>query len=175
MSAKYALAKSPVSWVKLQAFPGLSAQAQASIQAFRQRNDDAKRKLQMLKAQKTEVDFAHYRSVLKNSAVVDEIEKQMKSFKPVTYDLGKQIKNIEKFEQAAIQTAEKTQAAVKSEIQVLEAALSNIEDAANFEDLSTTDIIKASAVPQIATAEMVKRGQWTSVGWKEKFGDLAMV
>lgn len=74
----------------------------ASLQAFRKRNADAQLINAQLKAQPTNVDFAHYRSVLKNKAVVDEAEKTFKDFKPVTYDVSAHVKAIEAFEVKAV-------------------------------------------------------------------------
>lgn len=54
--------------------------------------------MQVLSEQPQTVDFASYRSVLKNTKIVDEIEGQMKSYKVQTYDVQKQIKGIESFE-----------------------------------------------------------------------------
>jgi hypothetical protein len=48
------------------------------------------------------VDLAHYRSVLKNKAVVDEAEKLLREFKPVTYDVNTHVKAIETFEAKAV-------------------------------------------------------------------------
>ena len=42
-----------------------------------------------LSSQSTDIDFNHYRSILKNSKVVDEIEKAVSGFKPVTIDVSK--------------------------------------------------------------------------------------
>ena len=53
-------------------------------------------------SQPTTVDLAHYRSVLKNKAIVDEAEKLLKDFKPVTYDVNTHIKAIETFEAKAV-------------------------------------------------------------------------
>lgn len=55
-----------------------------------------------MNSQATTVDFAHYRSVLKNKAIVDEAEKILKDFKPVTYDVGAHLKAIEAFEVKAV-------------------------------------------------------------------------
>lgn len=52
--------------------------------------------------QPTTVDFAHYRSVLKNQAIVDEAEKLLKEFKPITYDVSATLKAIETFEAKAV-------------------------------------------------------------------------
>ena len=63
---------------------------------------DAQRIQGTLATQPTTVDLAHYRSVLKNKAVVDEAEKILKDFKPVTYDVTAHVKAIEAFEAKAV-------------------------------------------------------------------------
>lgn len=55
-----------------------------------------------LNAQPTTVDLAHYRSVLKNKGIVDEAEKALREFKPVTYDANTHVKAIETFETKAV-------------------------------------------------------------------------
>jgi F-type H+-transporting ATPase subunit d len=52
--------------------------------------------------QPTTVNLAHYRSVLKNQAVVDEAERILRDFKPVTYDVNEHVKAIEAFEAKAV-------------------------------------------------------------------------
>jgi hypothetical protein len=94
----------------------------------------------LLSEQPSKVDFAHYRSVLKNQAVVDEIEKHFNSFKPATYDVGRQIKAIEAFEAQALRNAEETKGRVDLELQDLEKTLKNIEEARPFEDLTVVCI-----------------------------------
>jgi hypothetical protein len=82
------------------------------------------------------VDFSHYRSILKNSAVIDEIEKTFKTWKPATYDVSRQIKAIEAFESTAVQSAEATKGVVDTELKELEKTLMNIEDARAFDQLT---------------------------------------
>jgi hypothetical protein len=84
----------------------------------------------------TDVDFAHYRSVLKNTAVVDELEKRFKSFKPATYEVSRQLKAIDAFEVEALKNAEETKQNVDMELADLEKTLKNIETARPFEDLT---------------------------------------
>jgi hypothetical protein len=72
------------------------------LQAFRKRNSDAQRIAGQLNARPTTVDIAHYRSVLKNKAIVDEAEKILRDFKPVTYDVTEHVKAIETFETKAV-------------------------------------------------------------------------
>lgn len=115
---------------------GLRGQTVTSLQAFKARNDNAKRKVQQLSELPTEVDFAQYRAVLKNQAVVDEIEKRFKAFKPQTYDVNRQIKAIDAFQAEAVKNAEATKEKVDLELQDLNKTLKNIEDARSFEELT---------------------------------------
>jgi hypothetical protein len=92
--------------------------------------------VRVLQEQPQTVDFAHYRKSLKNTAVVDEIERQLKNWKPVTYDVNRQIKAIEAFESQAVKSAEETKGVVDSELKDLERTLKNIEDARAFDQLT---------------------------------------
>lgn len=115
---------------------GLRGQTVASLQAFKTRNDNAKRKVQVLSEQPTTIDFAHYRSTLKNQAVVDEIEKRFTAFKPAAYDVSRQLKAIETFEAEAVKNAQATKEKVDLELQDLQKTLRNIEEARSFEELT---------------------------------------
>jgi hypothetical protein len=79
-----------------------SSETVAALQTFRKRHSDAQRITGQLNAQPTSVDLAHYRSVLKNKGIVDEAEKILREFKPVTYDVGAHVKAIETFEIKAV-------------------------------------------------------------------------
>merc|ERR1712111_107952 len=97
------------------------------------------------------VDFAYYRSVLKNQAIVDDIEKQFSSYKPQTYDVNRQIKAIEAFEAKAV---------VDKELSDLQKTLKNIQDARPFDDLTVDEV--AAAQPEIdqRTEQLVSKGRW---------------
>lgn len=125
---------------------GLRGQTAASLQAFKKRSDDARRRVQALSEQPQTVDFAHYRSLLKNQAVVDEIEKHFSTFKPATYDVARQIKAIEAFEAQAIKNAEETKGRVDMELKDLEKTLKNIEEARPFEELTVVRICRCGRI-----------------------------
>lgn len=154
---------------------GLGKETIASLQAFRKRHSEAQRLQQQYASQSTTVDFAHYRSVLKNKAIVDEAEKLLTEFKPVTYDVNTHVKAIETFEAKAVAKAQETEAKIDVELKELQATLANIEDARPFEQLTTEDIAKAHPRIAEAVATMVKKGKWTVPGYKEKFGDLNLM
>ena len=55
-----------------------------------------------LKSGSHEIDFEHYRRILKNKDVVAEGEKLFKGFKAADYDVGAQLKAIAAFEGKAV-------------------------------------------------------------------------
>ena len=132
-----------VEWAKIGSSLGLKGQTLASLNAFKKRNDDARRKVQHLEEQPQSIDFAQYRQVLKNQAVVDQIENHFKNFKPATYDVGRQIKAIEAFETQAVKNAQETKGLVDKELVDLEKTLKNIETARPFEDLTVVCIARS--------------------------------
>jgi hypothetical protein len=127
-------------WTKLGTQLGLKGQTALSLVAFKKRHDDALRKVRTLAEQPQTVDFAQYRSALNNTAIVDEIEKQFKSWKPATYDVNRQLKAIEAFEAQAVQSAEETKAVVDQELKDLDKTLKNIEEARPFDQLTVVSL-----------------------------------
>ncbi|KAI1291275.1 hypothetical protein F5Y03DRAFT_388544 [Xylaria venustula] len=162
-------------WAKVTSSLGLRGQTVASLQAFKSRNENARRKVQLLSEQPTTVDFAHYRSVLKNQAVVDEIEKRFSAFQPAKYDVSRQLKAIEAFEVEAVKNAEATKEKVDLELKDLEATLKNIETARPFEELTVDEVAAAEPSIDEKTAKLVSKGRWSVPGYKEKFGDLSVL
>lgn len=120
---------------------GLRGQTVSSLQAFKKRNEDVRRKVQQLSDLPQTVDFAAYRSTLKNQAVIDEIEKRFNAFQPASYDVSRQLKAIEAFEVEAVKNAEATKEAVDLELKDLAATLQNIEEARPFEDLTVVRMV----------------------------------
>ncbi|CDZ98062.1 Mitochondrial F1F0-ATP synthase, subunit d/ATP7 [Phaffia rhodozyma] len=167
-------AKVVVDWSRIFSTYGLGKETVTALNAFRKRASEAATANGQLTqlASSSQVDFAHYRSVLKNSAIVDELEAAIKNFKPVTIDPSKEIKAIEAFEAKAVADAEATTTKIKSELVDLKATLANIDQARPFEELENSDFTKA--MPEITRTVdvMVSKGKWTIPGYKEKFGDL---
>ncbi|KAL9610007.1 MAG: hypothetical protein Q9204_009111, partial [Flavoplaca sp. TL-2023a] len=108
-------AATKIDWTRITSSLGLKGSTASSLQAFKKRNDDARRKLALLQSQPTSVDFSKYRSTLNNTAVVDEIEGHFSRFRPATYDVGRQLKAIEAFEGQAVKSAEETKGRVDEE------------------------------------------------------------
>ncbi|KZW03894.1 mitochondrial ATP synthase [Exidia glandulosa HHB12029] len=153
----------------------LGRETVAALQAFRKRNHDAQLAKNTLAAQPTSVDIAYYRSVLKNQAVVDQAEKALKDFKPVTYDVAAHIKAIEAFEGKAVEKAELTVAKIDEELKDLQATLANIEEARPFEDLTVDDVGNAHPAIFKAADTALTKGKWTVPGYNEKFGNLSLL
>jgi hypothetical protein len=123
----------------------------------------------VLSEQATTVDFAQYRSVLKNQAIVNEIEKRFSAFQPASYDLSRQLKAIDAFEVEAVKNAEATKEKVDLELKDLEKTLRNIEDARPFEDLTVDEVAAAEPSIDEKTAKLVSKGRWSVPGYKVRF------
>ena len=138
MASRSAVAK--IDWTKLTSALSLNPQTTSALTAFRKRNVDAHNKLNQLKTARTTVDFAYYRSVLKNQKVIDDIEKAAREFKPVTYDVSTILSGIEKFEGEAVKNAEDTEKKISEQLVDLEQTIKNIEQARAPDDLSVRPI-----------------------------------
>ncbi|KAG0293720.1 ATP synthase d subunit [Dissophora globulifera] len=163
-----------IDWTKLSISLGLKPETVAALSAFRKRNEEARRVLTDLQEQKTSVDFAHYRKVLKNQAVVDELERSFKAFKPATYDVQAQIKSIEAVEAKALERAKSTATKVEAELADLEATLKNIETSRPVDDLTAEDVLKSR--PEIAEKvdALLAKGKWDVKGYNDKFGYVTL-
>ncbi|KAG7195310.1 ATP synthase d subunit [Scheffersomyces spartinae] len=162
-------------WAKVVSTLGLTGSTASALTAFKKRSEDAQKEHLSLASQPTEVDFADYRSVLKNTKVVDEIEKAVSSFKPVTIDVSKNIKSIEIFESKAIENAKLTEKSVLDEIKQLQDTLKDIESSRPFDQLTVDDVAKVRPDLDEKVTYMVKNGKWEVPGYKEKFGDLTVM
>ncbi|KAK9712421.1 ATP synthase d subunit [Basidiobolus ranarum] len=172
MSARSAVTH--IDWSKLASL-GLKKDTAASLITFRKRYDELKRTVDSLKEEKTDVDFTHYRSVLKNKKVVDQAEKAFSTFKPVKYNLDAQLKVISAFEDKAVKKAEFTAKQLDLEVSDLKETIKNIEQARPIEDLTVDDVIKAKPEIPSIVEDMVKKGNWTVPGYNEKFGNLSIL
>ncbi|KAF9990020.1 ATP synthase d subunit [Mortierella antarctica] len=163
-----------IDWTKLSTSLGLKTETVAALSAFRKRNEEARRVLSDLKEQKTAVDFAHYRKVLKNQAVIDEVEKSFKAFKPTSYDVQAQIKSIEAVESKALERAKTTATKVEAELADLEATLKNIETSRPIEELTVDDVLKSR--PEIAehVDAALAKSKWETKGYNDKFGYVTL-
>ncbi|KAK0231146.1 ATP synthase d subunit [Armillaria fumosa] len=173
MASKAATAA--VDFARVYSSLGLGKETIASLQAFRKRHSEAQRINAQYASQPTTVDLAYYRSVLKNQAIVDEAEKILKAFKPVTYDVGAHVNAIESFEAKAVAKAQETEAKIDVELKELQATLANIEEARPFDQLTVSDVGEAHPRLLEVVETMVKKGKWTVPGYKEKFGDLNLM
>ncbi|KAF8320750.1 ATP synthase d subunit [Clavulina sp. PMI_390] len=150
---------------------GLGKQTVGALQAFRKRHADAQRVLDGLKNQPTTVDLSKY-SGLKNQAIVEEAQRLLANFKPVTYDVSETVKAIDAFQAKAVADAETTVQKVDEELSKLNATLDNIKNARSFEDLTVDEVAQARPEINKAVETMMAKGKWTVPGYTEKFGDL---
>ena len=168
-------AAAKIDWTKLPTQLSLRGSTATSLSNFKKRNDDARRRLQQLQDQPTTVDLSYYRSVLKNTSVIDEIEQHFKTFSAKTYDVNKQLKSIEAFEQVAMKNAEETKGKVEVELRSLEKALSDIEGARDWSETTVDEVAKAAPEIDEYTERLVKKGRWMPPGYLEKFPNLSVL
>ncbi|CAO3683504.1 unnamed protein product [Umbelopsis ramanniana] len=159
-----------IDWSKLTV--SLPKETVASLQAFRKRNDEARRILTELKQQRTDVDFDHYRKALKNQSIIDDAQKALTGFKAATYNVDAQIKAIDQFEAKAVAKAENTVQQIDAELKDLNATLANIGNLA-IENLTVDDIVAAKPELIQDVEKSLQKGQYTVPGYKEKFGDIS--
>lgn len=134
-------AAAKIDWARIGPQLGLKGNTLNSLLSFKKRNDDARRRVQSLSEHPTTVDFASYRSILKNTSVIDEMEKQLSSFQPKKYDVNRQLKAIDAFEAQAVKSAEETKTLVDQQLKDLEKTLQNIQGAREFEELTVVRIL----------------------------------
>ncbi|GAB5589409.1 ATP synthase d subunit [Umbelopsis nana] len=160
-----------IDWSKLTV--SLPKETAASLQAFRKRNDEARRVLNELKQQRTDVDFDHYRKTLKNQSIVDDAQKALTGFKAATYSVDAQLQAIDQFEAKAVAKAQNTVQQIDAELKDLNATLANIEQSRPIEHLTVDDIIAAKPELIKDVEKSLEKGQFTVPGYKEKFGDIS--
>ncbi|PWN90734.1 hypothetical protein FA10DRAFT_229223 [Acaromyces ingoldii] len=164
------MAAANVNWSRIYQSLGLGKNSTATLQAFRKRAEDARRQLQTLKHERTDVDVAHYKSILKNQDVVNQAEKILKDFKPVTYDVSAQLKAIDAFEAKATEQAQASADKIEAELKDLKATLKNIEDARPFDQLTVDDVVAARPEIRETVEAMMKQGKFSTPQYTEKFG-----
>ncbi|EGP91355.1 unnamed protein product [Zymoseptoria tritici ST99CH_1A5] len=164
-----------IDWANLGAKLGLRGKTAAALSDFKKRNDDARRKVQVLSEQSQTVDFSQYRSILKNQDVINDIEKQFTSFQPKKYDVQRQLKAIEAFEAQAIKSAEETKGKVDAELKDLDKTLENIQSARPFDELTVDDVAAARSDIDKRTEQLISKGRWMVPGYQEKFGNLSAI
>lgn len=165
-------AANKLDWAKVITSLKITGRTATELSNFKKRNDEARRQLHELEQQPAAVSFDHYRSVLKNQAVIDQIEGFCQKYQPVTIDSSKQIHTIESFQEHALANAQATEKLVQNELTTLKQTLQNIENARPFDELTVDDLVKAKPEIDAKVEEMVKRGKWEVPGYAEKFGGL---
>ncbi|EGV62664.1 hypothetical protein CANTEDRAFT_115243 [Yamadazyma tenuis ATCC 10573] len=175
MSSVAKAVSTKVEWATIISKLGLTGSTASSLNAFKKRHDEAKKEYLTLSQQPTTVDFEHYKTVLNNKKVVEDIAKKVGEFKPATYDVSKTLKTIEVFEAKAIENAKLTEKSVLDEINQLNTTLKDIENSRPFDQLTVDDVAKARPDLDDKVNYMIKNGKWNVPGYKEKFGDLTVM
>ncbi|KAJ2385134.1 ATP synthase d subunit [Coemansia sp. RSA 2559] len=146
-----------------------------SLGAFRKGYEEAERQLTQLQEADRPVDFDHYRRILKNTDIVDKLEKIAKSQKIAKVDLADQLKTISAFEAKAVSSAEQYVKETQASLSDLSETVKNIDQARPVTQLTVDDVVKAKPEVVQLTEEMVKKGQFTVDGYDEKFPNVSLM
>ncbi|KAL7409709.1 ATP synthase d subunit [Mrakia frigida] len=177
MASKVTKAAVVVDFARIQATYGLGKESLSALATFRKRATDAAVQNSLLSEANSQgkVDFAHYRSILKNQAVIDEIEKSISTFKPVAQDITADLKALAAFEAKAVVLSEATCVKIEESVVDLKQDLQNIVECRPIEDLTVNEVIEA--IPELRdTLEiMAYNTRWDWPGHKEKFGTMSIL
>ncbi|KAJ2718963.1 ATP synthase d subunit [Coemansia sp. Benny D115] len=164
-----------INWPVINSVLSKHKEITGSLGAFRKGYEEAERQLTQLKEADRPVDFEHYRRVLKNSEIVDKLEKIAKAQKVAKVDLADQLKTIAAFEAKAVASAELYVKETAASLADLSETVTNIEQARPITQLTVDDVVKADPGVVERTEEMVKQGKFTVNGYDEKFPSLALL
>ncbi|KAJ1800575.1 ATP synthase d subunit [Coemansia sp. RSA 2399] len=146
-----------------------------SLGTFRKGYEEAERQLTQFQEADRPVDFDHYRRILKNTDIVDKLEKISKSQKIAKVDLADQLKTISAFEVKAVTSAEQYVKETQASLSDLSETVRNIDQARPITQLTIDDVVKAKPEVVQRTEEMVKKGQFTVDGYDEKLPNLSLM
>ncbi|KAK1925063.1 hypothetical protein DB88DRAFT_487778 [Papiliotrema laurentii] len=168
-------AAAAVDWTKIYTQLGLGKETLHALQSFRARHTSAVNRNAALKASTPQIDLSHYRNILKDTTAIAQAEKVLAEFKAVDYDVKKWDEAVASFESKAVTAAKETVTKIASEETSLNETLSNIKDARPFEDLTIHDISKARPDVQKTVDTMLQKGKWSVPGYRERFGEIALM
>ncbi|KAJ2709534.1 ATP synthase d subunit [Coemansia spiralis] len=164
-----------INWPVVSSVLSKHAEITKSLGVFRKGYEEAERQLTQLKEADRAIDFAHYRRVLKNSEIVDRLEKVAKAQQVAKVDLAEQLKTIAAFEAKAVASAELYVKETTANLADLSDTVTNIEQARPITQLTVDDVVKAKPEVVQYTEDLVKKGQFTVDGYDEKFPSLVMI
>ncbi|KAI9474958.1 ATP synthase d subunit [Coemansia sp. RSA 990] len=164
-----------INWPVINSVLSKHTEITKSLGSFRKGYEEAERQLTQLKEADRPVDFEHYRRVLKNTDIVDKLEKIAKSQQIAKVDLQSQLQTIAAFEAKAVASAELYVKETQANLADLSETIKNIEEARPITQLTVEDVVKAKPEVVQKTEEMVRKGKFTVDGYDEKFPSLSLM
>ncbi|KAI7818003.1 hypothetical protein BX661DRAFT_173305 [Kickxella alabastrina] len=164
-----------INWPVINSVLSKHTEITASLGAFRKGYEEAERQLSQLKESDRSVDFESYRRILKNSDIIDKLEKIANTQKIVKVDLADQLKTISAFEAKAVTSAELYVKETEANLADLSETVKNIDQARPITQLTVDDVVKAKPEIVQRTEDLVKQGKFTVDGYDERFPSLALL
>ncbi|PVV04139.1 hypothetical protein BB560_001367 [Smittium megazygosporum] len=163
-----------INWPTISAALSKRSDVVKSIGVFNKKYQELDRELSALREQKLDIDFSHYSSVLKNTAVVDEMKAKLASFKITKIDTSKSNEILSKLEAAAVASATEYSTELGTRLSGLIETVKNIEETRPVIDLTVEDVVKAAPEALTEVQEMMKEGEFIVKGYDNKFPDLSL-
>ncbi|KAJ1891099.1 ATP synthase d subunit [Kickxella alabastrina] len=164
-----------INWPVINSVLSKHTEITASLGAFRKGYEEAERQLLQLKESDRSVDFESYRRILKNSDIIDKLEKIANTQKIIKVDLADQLKTISAFEAKAVTSAELYVKETEANLADLSETVKNIDQARPITQLTVDDVVKAKPEIVQRTEDLVKQGKFTVDGYDERFPSLALL
>ncbi|OMJ09280.1 ATP synthase subunit d, mitochondrial [Smittium culicis] len=164
-----------VDWPKISSVLSKRPEVSKSLMAFNKKYQEIDRELSSLREQKLDLDFAHYRKVLKNQQIVSELEAKYKAYKVEKLDTAASLAVLAEFENNAVSAANNYAAELETKLSGLNETIANIVSARPVEDLTTADIVEARPETLTEVQEMVAKGEYDVPGYDAKFPNISMV
>ncbi|PVU99606.1 hypothetical protein BB559_000564 [Furculomyces boomerangus] len=164
-----------IDWPRVSAVLARKPEVVKSLSAFNKKFQEVDRELVLLKEQKLDLDFDHYRKVLKNKKIVDDMELKFKSYEIKKLDTKEHLKIIGEFESSATASATGYASELETKLSGLFETVGNIENARPVNQVTTDDIVTARPETIAEVEDMVRKGEYTVPGYDTKFPDLSVV
>ncbi|OLY83120.1 ATP synthase subunit d, mitochondrial [Smittium mucronatum] len=164
-----------VDWPKVSSVLSKRPEITKSLMSLNKKYQDVDRELSALREQKLDIDFNHYRGILKNKQIVTEMESKLKNYKITSLDTAPALALLAEFEKNATASATEYASELTVKLSGLKETVDNINNARPVEDMTTADVVEARPETLTEVQEMVSKGEYDVPGYDAKFPNISLV
>ncbi|PVU87799.1 hypothetical protein BB561_006168 [Smittium simulii] len=163
-----------INWATLTSALSKKAQVVKSLSSFNKKYQELDRELASLREQKTDLAFEHYRDLLKNTKIVDEMQAKYSGYKLEKLDTQKYIATLADFEKTAVASATEYSSELQTKLTDLVQTVQNIDNTRSVTQLTVEDVVNATPEILEEAQAMVNNGEFYVKGYESKFPDLSL-